>query len=70
MNDSFVNALLPSKRGLSMSVRFQVAVRTSFYVNFIFAIVESGTKMFYLNIGLFVAMAIIQIRSNSGLLLF
>ncbi|KHN15757.1 hypothetical protein glysoja_012549 [Glycine soja] len=41
-----------SKRGLvSMSVRFQVVVGTSFSVNFIVAIVQSGTKMFYLDSG-------------------
>jgi len=45
MNDSFVNFLLPSKRGhISMLVRFQVVVGTSFSVNFIVAIVESGKK--------------------------
>lgn len=40
MNDSFVNALLHAKCGLSMLVRFQVVVGTSCYVNFIVAIVE------------------------------
>jgi len=49
MDDSFVNFMLPSKRGhILMLVRFQVLVGTSFSLNFIVAIVESGIKMFYL----------------------
>jgi len=48
-----------------MLVRFQVVVGTSFSVNFIVAIVESGTKMFYLDNGLFMAMAIFVNRCNS-----
>lgn len=62
----FLTPCCLSKRGLvSMSVRFQVVVGTSFSVNFIVAIVLSGTKMFYLENGLFImAMAIIQNRCN------
>jgi len=71
MNDSFVNFLLPSKHGhISMLVRFQVVVGPSFSVNFIVAIVESGTKMFYLENGLFMAMAIFVNRCNRVPLLF
>ena len=48
-----------------LDFRLLLEVGTSFSVNFIVAIVLSGTKMFYLENGLFImAMAIIQNRCN------
>jgi len=44
--DSFVNFMFRSKRShISMLVRFQVVVGTSFSMNFVVTIVESRTKM-------------------------